>query len=167
MCVFFYNLQSQRTSYVTECKYSHAVFYPKMASAPSGTNTAGLKTYIWHKEILVPLPNHFLRLSEQGVKIFFRLVNVYFTPPACGLFSSTSDDIRARTGWLSADQTTTCEPERLPGHCPIRQLVNVIRRMWDVAALGRMKHVEGTFIPRRGIQREAELFLLVWDGCIS
>lgn len=47
---------------------------------------------------------------------------------------------------------------RQPGHCPINQLVNVIRRMWDVAALGQMKHVERTFILHSGIRWEVELY---------
>lgn len=86
MCVcFFYNLQSPRTSSMTECKYSHTVFYPKMASA-SGTNIVRLKTYICGngiKESLLRcqiMSQFFLLPLDRGAKIFFRRVDVYFFP---------------------------------------------------------------------------------------
>lgn len=77
LCVcFFYNLQSPRTSSMTERKYSHTVFYPKMASASSGTNIMCLKTYIWgngtKKSLLRGqiMLQFFLHLLDQGAKIF-------------------------------------------------------------------------------------------------
>lgn len=75
---FFYNLQSPRTSRMTECKYSHAVFYPKMASASSGTNIMCLKTYIQVNSIKKPLYccqimlQLFLLLLDQGGEDFFQ-----------------------------------------------------------------------------------------------
>lgn len=44
-----------------------------------------------------------------------------------------------------------------PGHCPINQVVNVIRRMWDVAANGADETRGGrTFILQSGMQWEVE-----------
>lgn len=131
VCVcFFYNLQSPRTSRMTECKYSHAVFYPKMASASSGTNIVCLRTYIWVNGIKKSLFRcqimlQFFLLLLARARIFFRHVNMYAISSGLGhLWWHQSTD---RVGLSpSNDHAGT----RQPGHCPINQLVNVIRRTW-------------------------------------
>lgn len=125
---------------MTECKYSHTVFYPE--TAWSGTNIACLKT-CRHKEILVSLPNHVAGLSPS-VRFFFFYMSACIPPPALPCIQYFTRP------WPPPMKSSTCRPikrprvsgKQRPGHCPINQLVNVIKRMWDMAATGRMKHVD-------------------------
>lgn len=92
---------------MTECKYSHTVFYPEMAW--SGTNIACLKT-CRHKEILVSLPNHVAGLSPS-VRFFFFLHVSMYSPPRSPVYTvfhpalATTDEVEH----VQADQTPTRE----------------------------------------------------------
>lgn len=143
------------TSHVTACKYSHGVFYPKMASASSGTNIVKPR----HKETLVPLP---------GPTSFFFF---WWLPPPTHTHTC-QHVVFSRLGLCGVSPMTSelvagVNTERQPGHCPVHQLVNVTSRMWDVVATGQMKCVEKTFIPRSGATVGGGGWLPVWVGYIS
>lgn len=140
----FYNLQSPRTSVMTECKYSHTVFYPKMASALSGTNImcvkknhiffggSGIEKSLFRCQIMFQVA---LPLLETRERRFVSHVSTCVFRSVCTVFhpaSASADDIRARTGWHLADQTATGGHKRRSVHCPVSQLVNVSGRMWQL-----------------------------------
>lgn len=123
---------------MTECKYSHTVFYPKMASASSGTNIMYLKTYFLGSSIKKALLLCQIMLQVLSPSIrpgradFFQMCQHIFSPCVYSISwppLMTSEHVQ---GGSLLMKRPPYEHSRQPGHCPFNQLVNVIRRMWQL-----------------------------------
>jgi len=112
----------------------------------------------------VPLPDLVAVLSSFGFSQMCRRAFLSCVVTAFHLASGACVDRRARTGWAFADQMTTHGThQQPPGHCPVNQVVNVIRQMWDVAVAGQMKRAQGGLLSCR-IPWEVELYC--WSGMV-
>lgn len=124
-----YNLLPPRTSGMTGCKYSHSVFQLK-AALHRHAQTLSVYKHTWGAA--AERDPCFSAAHAAALLIYQSkyLSDTYPPPPVYVQYlirlSPTSDGI---TGWVPADQTASQEHKRRPGHRPVSQLVNVIRRM--------------------------------------
>lgn len=100
-------------------------------------------THSWlqHEEILAALPKRVRGLSP----VFFQTCQHVFFLCACSILSGLGPQLLISEhvqGGPLLIKRPRLNASGSPGHCPINQIVNVIRRMWDVAATGQMKHAE-------------------------
>lgn len=137
-CVFPLLFEHLRASSVTERKHSHTV---------SSMNHEQILCVQKHTLVATAWRNpcSASKACQRSFSCFFQTCQHVFFLCACSILSGLGPQLLISEhvqGGPLLIKRPRLNASGSPGHCPINQIVNVIRRMWDVAATGQMKHAE-------------------------